>query len=365
MATESNQDRLTKALVTGAAVVVVIAGLKLAVDIVLPILLSIFLSIVALPLVRGLQRLRVPTGLAILVVVVVAGGSLLGITGIIAGTVRTFATDIGRYEQPFNLLLSQGLGWAHSYGVVIEETEISSLLKPSVIMGLVQDAVEGLVGVLSQVVIVVVTMTFILFEASELAQKLQVAFGTDSQPGGPLAEAGPQVQRYLLIKTLVSLVTGVLAGLLCRVIGLDFWVMWGLIAFLANYIPSIGSIVAAIPPLLLAIVQLGPEYAVVVALGYLVINVVFGNFIEPRLMGRSLGLSPLVVFLSLIFWGWVWGPVGMLLCVPMTVIVKLVLESSEDTRWVAVFLGSAREIRSARVAAAPPVAEAVEAPSAT
>ncbi|MCA9566529.1 MAG: AI-2E family transporter, partial [Myxococcales bacterium] len=118
----------------------------------------------------------------------------------------------------------------------------------------------------------------------------------------------------------------------------------GLIAFLFNYVPSIGSIVAAIPPILLAVVQLSPAWAVVVLVLYLVVNVTIGNFLEPRFMGRQLGLSPLVVFLSLLFWGWVWGPVGMLFCIPMTVIAKLFLESQEDTRWIAVFLGSPREI---------------------
>jgi len=143
----------------------------------------------------------------------------------------------------------------------------------------------------------------------------------------------------------------------CAMLGLDFAVIWGVAAFLANYVPSIGSIVAALPPVLLAVVQLGWPSALGIAAGYIAINIALGNFIEPRLMGRSLGLSPLVVFLSLIFWGWVWGPVGMLFSVPMTVIAKLVLESSEETRWMAVLLGSAREAKNE---VAVPVAEAAK-----
>ncbi|MEM6929042.1 MAG: AI-2E family transporter, partial [Myxococcota bacterium] len=128
-------------------------------------------------------------------------------------------------------------------------------------------------------------------------------------------------------------------------VGLEFAVMWGLLAFLLNYIPTIGSFVAAVPATMLALVTLDWEATLGLSLGYLVINTTLGNFIEPRLMGQSLGLSPLVVFFSLVFWGWLWGPVGMLLCVPLTVIAKLVLESNEDTRWVALLLGSPRDAR--------------------
>ena len=123
-------------------------------------------------------------------------------------------------------------------------------------------------------------------------------------------------------------------------LGLGFPLLWGLVAFIFNYIPNLGSILAAIPPVLLALVQFGPARAAVVAVGYLVINIGLANFLEPYLMGRRLGLSTLVVFLSLVFWGWVWGPVGMLLSVPLTVIVKIALENTKDFRWVAIMLGA-------------------------
>ena len=116
--------------------------------------------------------------------------------------------------------------------------------------------------------------------------------------------------------------------------------LWAVLAFLFNYIPNIGSIIAAVPAVLLAFVQLGPATASFTALGFVVSNMVMGNVIEPRYMGRGLGLSTLVVFLSLIFWGWLLGTVGMLLSVPLTMIVKIALESSPDTRWVALLLAS-------------------------
>jgi predicted PurR-regulated permease PerM len=138
-------------------------------------------------------------------------------------------------------------------------------------------------------------------------------------------------------------VTGVLAGTLCHFVGLDFALLWGMLAFLLNYIPTIGSIIAAVPAVLLALVQFGYPEATTVAIGFLAINVVFGNFLEPRLMGYGVGISPLVVFTGLVFWGWIFGPVGMLLSVPLTMTLKLALESDDRTRWLAVLLGSARD----------------------
>ena len=150
-----------------------------------------------------------------------------------------------------------------------------------------------------------------------------------------------EVQEYLGIKTFISLATGILLGAWCWVMGLDFPVLLGLMAFVLNYVPTVGSIIASAPAILLALIQVGFGHAVLVGAGFFAVNGVFGNLIEPNLLGRRLGLSTLVVILSLIFWGWVWGPVGALLAVPLTMIVKIMLENTSDLRWVAVLLDKA------------------------
>ena len=170
--------------------------------------------------------------------------------------------------------------------------------------------------------------------------KVRSAFPNAKRSLLPIAEINDNVRRYLALKTLISLTTGVLVALWLRIIGVDYALLWGLLAFLLNYIPSIGSFIAAIPAVMLAFLQLGPGDGTLTLIGYLVINTAIGNFIEPRVMGEGMGLSTLVVFLSLIFWGWVLGPVGMLLSVPLTMILKIVLEANDDTRWMAVLLGS-------------------------
>ncbi len=145
------------------------------------------------------------------------------------------------------------------------------------------------------------------------------------------------------IKTVVSMATGLSAILVTWWIGLDFPLLWGMLAFLFNYIPAIGSIIAAVPAILMALVQLGIGEAGSTAIGFLAINMLFGNFIEPRLMGYGVGISPLIVFTGLVLWGWIFGPVGMLLSVPLTMTVKMALEADERTRWLAILIGSERD----------------------
>ena len=144
---------------------------------------------------------------------------------------------------------------------------------------------------------------------------------------------------YIAIKGFVSLLTGFLVFVLLKLIGVEYAVLWSVTAVLLNFIPTVGSIIAAVPPVLLSLVQLSVADSIFVLLGYLVINLFVGNYIEPRWMGKGLNLSPFVVFVSLVFWGWILGPVGMLLSIPLTILVKIGLETQEETKWIAVLLG--------------------------
>jgi predicted PurR-regulated permease PerM len=201
------------------------------------------------------------------------------------------------------------------------------------------NTLAGLSGLLTNVFMILLTVIFILLEASGFPQKLRTALGDPEESLGQFKSITESVNRYLAMKTIFSLATGVAVAIWLAILGVDFALLWGLVAFLLNYVPNIGSIIAAIPAVLLALIQLGVGPALLACLGYVVVNVVFGSILEPKFMGRGLGLSALVVFLSLVFWGWVLGPVGMVLSVPLTMIVKVALESHEDTQWIAVMLG--------------------------
>jgi predicted PurR-regulated permease PerM len=192
--------------------------------------------------------------------------------------------------------------------------------------------------VLSDGLVIGFTLIFMLLEAAELPRKLRaISGGTDSM-ATRFESVQHSVRRYVSIKSRICLVNGILVALWVWWMGVDFPLLWGLLAFLFNYIPNIGSFIAAIPAVVLALIQYGWGAAASVGAGYIVIDMVLGSIIEPRIMGRGLGLSPLVVFVSLIFWGWVLGPVGMLFSVPLTMLVKIALDHSEDLRWVGVLL---------------------------
>jgi predicted PurR-regulated permease PerM len=199
---------------------------------------------------------------------------------------------------------------------------------------------SGIGGILTNSFLILLTVIFILLEASSFPKKVHAAFGDPKGTFSQFSKITDAVNHYLAIKTLLSLATGIIVAIWVAILGIDFPVIWGLLAFLLNFIPNLGSIIAAVPPILLGYIQFGIGRALLVAVGYVLVNVIFGNVLEPKVMGRKLGLSTLVVFLSLVFWGWIWGPVGMLLSVPMTMIVKIALESHPSTHGLSVLLDS-------------------------
>lgn len=332
----------TRFLLTTASAVVILAGLKLAQSLVIPFLLALFLAIICAPVVAWLKRRRVPTVLAVLVVVVVLLAIFVGFGAVIGSSVNEFATFVAQYQERFNGLEKSLAGWLSQHDIDAQSLDMLELVKPGRVMNFFGSALKGLAAVLSNLFLIILTMIFMLLEAATIPMKVRAAVGSTHINVDWLAGVVTQVQRYLAIKTATSLTTGLLIGVWTEVIGLEFAVVFGLAAFLLNYIPNIGSIVAAVPAVVLALVQGGFGYALVVAVGYVVVNVTIGNFVEPILLGRTLGLSTLIVFLSLAFWGWLWGSVGMLLSVPLTMIIKIFLENNDDLRWVAIMLDSGR-----------------------
>lgn len=330
----------TRVLVGSAALVVVIAGLKAAGTLLLPVILASFLAILAWPLVKLLRRLRVPGGLAIAVVMVVLTALLSGATALVGDSIGRFTATLPDYQAPVAELLARVQTWSRKALPLSFALDLNQLLDPASLLTGLRYLLSAVLGVAANLLVVVLITTFLLLEAADFGPKLRLAFGPASQVVEKVSRAANQVQHYLLLKTLMSLLTAVLVGGLDAAVGVDFAVLWGLVAFLLNFVPSVGSIVAAIPAVGLALLSLDPARAAVVTIGYLVINISIGNLLEPRLMGRRLGISPLVVFLSLVFWGWAWGPAGMLISVPLTVVALLVLEASPGTRWLAVLLGS-------------------------
>jgi len=328
----------------GAAVVVVLAGLKAAQSLVIPFLLALFLAIICFPVVAWLTSRKVPVGLAVVAVVVVLLAAFSGFGAIIGGSVNDFAAFAAQNQPRFDGLVKSASTWFEARDIDPASLDLLNMLQPGKLINMLGGVLKNLAGVLSNFFLILLTMIFMLFEAASLPIKVRAAVAPGKFDIENMRHAVVQVQRYLGLKTVTSLTTGLLVGLWTAILGLEFAVVWGLLAFLFNYIPSIGSIVAAIPAILLALIQGGLGYALMVAVGYVVTNVGIGNFVEPWLMGRTLGLSTLVVFLSLVFWGWMWGGIGMLLSVPLTMIIKILFENTDDLRWIAIMLDNRRGV---------------------
>ena len=338
-----------------AAFVVVVAGFRAAAELMGPVMLALFLSMLSLSALRRLEQLGLPRVLAVAVVVTGVTLIMLLLSIVIGRSAADFQQALPLYQERLDAVFRGALAWLTAHGVNVNPTRLLNRLDSASIMSLVGNTATWVLAALSNVFLVILTMVFMLIEAQTLAGKLRVAMRDPDADLSGFAQAATQVQKYLAIKAWISLGTGALALVVCLALRVDFPLMWGLLAFLFNFVPNIGPVMAALPPALLALIQHGPGSALLVLLGYTVIGTVIGNMLEPRLMGRRLGLSTLVVFLSLLFWGWVWGPIGMLLSVPLTVVLKILLEHSEDFRWMAVLLGPADE-HHARLATAPPVA---------
>jgi len=337
------------------ALVLLVAGLKVAQGFFLPVLLAFFVATVSFPITCVLRKRGVPRSLAVLFTVLfdfafIAGIILLGFT-LVSDLQRKwdmrYATQLTEQVRSGSESLAAqlerwGVADAREKIQMAVENNLSNLqeIRFEKIWDVSTGVLSQVVGFFGASVVVVILTIFMLSEARMFGRRLEAI----SQARGPniarMLSATRDIQRYLAIKTAISLATGLLAGLLCWAAGLDFYVLWGILAFALNYIPVIGSLVAGVPPVVLALLIAGVPNALLVAGGYLLINNLLGNFLEPLLVGRRFGISTLVVVISVLFWGWVWGPLGMLLAVPLTMMLKVVLDGSEEFRWIAVAISA-------------------------
>ena len=326
-------------LIIFAAFIVVVAGVKSAESLMVTFLLSGFFAIICAPPFMLMLRKGVPDWLSLLIVIVGITGVQVVFITIIASSVSDFSKDIPLYQARLQVIFHDFIAALNGWGVDVPADVLKQHFDPGVILKVASTTLGGLGGVLSNSFMIILTVIFMLFEGSSLPHKLKYAFGEDSSHMAHISQFLDNVKRYMTIKTVISLMTGTLIYFWLLAIGVDYALLWGLVAFLFNFVPNIGSIIAAVPAMLLALIQLGPLSSLFVGLGYVLANIVMGNIIEPRYMGKGLGLSTLIVFLSLVFWGWVMGPVGMLLSVPLTMLLKMAFESSEDTKWIAIIMG--------------------------
>ena len=321
-----------------ACFVVVVAGLKAAAGVLIPVVLALFLAVMSMPVMFGLRMRRVWGPLAIGLTVLLDALVLGGVVLLVTNSIGSLNEKVPQYALLAQALQREWFDALEARGFPVSTLLSVDLIDSARVIAFTSGAFQTVASLLSLVFVVSLVMIFILAEATIFPSKLEAILGGHRQGRLRVTYIVKEVQAYLGLKFIISLVTGVCATALCLFTGLDFVVLLGLIAFALNFIPTIGSIIASVPAVLLALILHGEGTALVVALGYLGINTVIGNIVDPYIMGRRLGLSTLVVVLSLVFWSWVWGPVGALLSVPLTVVTKITLQNVPDLSWIAVLL---------------------------
>lgn len=328
-----------------AGIVIILVGLRAASSIITPFLLSLFISIIGASPLSWLKKKGVPNVLAVLIVLFLMLFFIILIGGVTGTSIASFSQSLPAYESKLQALEENWMGIFSNIGIEFHNDNILKSFDSRKVLSFTANVLNSVGNLMSTSVLILLTVSFILLEASSLPLKIRL---TSSDPKGDSEKYRKVihgVRHYLSIKTLTSLATGILISVWLTIIGVDYPILWGLIAFLMNYIPNIGSLLAAVPAVLLALVQIGPYGALWTGVGYIAINLIIGSIVEPKIMANGLGLSTLVVFVSLVFWGWLLGIIGMFLSVPLTMIAKIYFEANEKTRWIAVYLSSEDDVK--------------------
>lgn len=325
-------------LISLAAFVIIIAGIKSSQVILAPFLLAVFIAVIAAPSLFWLEKIGINRFFAFIIATAFVVGILTIMLIIIIGALNDFAHKLPELNNKFMDLMIKASLFFDDFGIVFDPQKIPREMQPSYLISTAGVFIKSASKILSSSFLIFLMVAFILFETTSLGTKMRIIMGRNTEESIAAKHSLEILKRYLFIKTLASSATGILIGIGLSVLGVDNALLWGMLAFLLNFIPTIGSIIAAIPPIVMTFIEYDLGIVGGVTAIYLSINIMIGNIIEPRFLGYDLGLSPLVVLLSLLFWGWVLGPIGMFLAVPLTMSIKIALGLSPKTRWISIIL---------------------------
>ncbi len=325
-------------LLVAASLVIIIAGIHLAHDFLVPMLISIFLSVLGTPPVRWLKSRKVPIGVAVLIVIFAIIFIILTLGAIVGASMSSLASSMPAYQIRLQENLASLSAFLATKGISIPKDMFATSMNSNDMANMATSFLSGIGSGISMLVVVLLTVSFILLEAGSFPNKIRAAVDNPRAKFPGFTAFVNEMQRFMLFQTIYGLVTGVIITLWLWLFGVDFAVMLGLVTFILCYIPNVGSAIALVLTMAVTFVQFGAGRTAIVALGYLILTFILGSVIQPRLMGKMLGLSTLVIFLSVILWGNLLGAIGMMLCVPLTMALKFALVSNESTRWIGVLL---------------------------
>ncbi len=323
-------------------------GIRNGADIIVPFVLATFMVYILNPLIVFFERRGVPGALAVLLTIITAFGVIISLGVVVNASIQSFAVEFPKYEGRLNALTTDILDILNvtpeaSSVEGADSPRLAAILENLSLSTLVTNLVQAVGGFLSKAVLILMILLFMLVSRNQLLRKLPVAFSPEvsEKISSVVANINQQIQQYIVMKTFISLLTAGIVMVVMLLFGLEFVVIWGLLTFLLNFIPTVGSAVAVILPLSLALIQF-ESLPKVAWLGVCLFATQFvvGQVLDPRLIGKRINLSPLVLLFALIFWGWMWGIIGMLLAVPLTVVLKIVLGNVAELRFLSVLMSA-------------------------
>jgi len=335
-------DMQSNKIITGSLVLIVIfisgVVLKLARPVLFPFFLAIFLSFVLSPVLKFFTRLKIPKAVSIIFILLFTFFFLYLLGSLFYSNGKAFAAEFPQYGEKISSILSSVQERFNIPNLEWEKINWSEQLNVNRVGSLFLSSLGPFFSFFSNLFLILIFLVFILAGRGNTRPKIETAFGRSRSKKiiKIIDNIDQQIQKYLAIKTIVSLITGILTALVLLLFGVDFAIVFGFLTFLLNYIPNVGSFIATAFPVLIASFQfdtIWPAFWVFLILIF--IQMIMGNFIEPRLMGEGLGLSPLVILFALFFWGWLWGIPGMLLAVPIIAVIKIVCSNIPSLNFVA------------------------------
>lgn len=332
MANSSNQ-RLGFALIVGAAVIILIWGIRGLAGILNPILLAAVITITLLPVPLALQKRGMKSSTALLLTIIVVVAFIVGFTWLMISSISAASDQVPSYSLAFE---SQNEAMDTTMATV--DQAVQSVMR-TVNRQQYSQLLTGLLGFfassISQVFLTLLIFVFMLYTAISMPDLSRLGINAQSGVVDELIALTSDVRRYMTLTAFINLIVGMGDALLLWIVGVPYALVWGLIAWVLGFIPAVGYWIALIPPTLIAYSLYGTRTALIVFIGYALINGTAANIISPRVLGKGLSISPLIVFVSVFVWGWLLGGIGAILAIPLTMIIIAVLSSFSDTRWVA------------------------------
>ena len=346
MKNNNSNTKQHSAVIIIASFVIILAGVMYSESMITQILMALFISIICAQPISWLQKKKVPQGIAVTIVFVGITVVVIGFGQLIGSSLSSFSENAPKYEENLQEIGIAVFQFAENKGINISPDEMMKLFDPSKVMKITAGFLGQLGGLMGNAFTIFFLVLFLLMELDSFPIKAKAIVKGSTASLAFLNTIGNSIRHYLSIKTMTSLLTGVLIWISLAIIGVDYAIIWALIAFLLNYIPNIGSIIAAIPAILFSIIQLGFGGVIWTIIVFAAVNLIIGNIVEPKMMGKGMGLSTFVVFVSLLFWGFILGSVGMFLSVPLTMAIKIMLEQDAKTASIAIFLGTQGEAQA-------------------